>query len=140
MFYPAKFAPDADGGYTVTFRDVPEAITQGDDLDDAREAAADALLTAMDFYFEDSRQVPMPSKPTDGELLVELPMSAWTKVLLLNAMVEDRVRPTDLAKAMHVQRQEVNRILDLHHTTKIDTLVAAFRATGRDLQVTPVRM
>ena len=46
--YPAKFDPD-DGGFVVSFRDIPEALTQGDTIEEAREAARDALLTAMDF-------------------------------------------------------------------------------------------
>ena len=33
--YPALFQPEADGGFLVTFPDVPEAITQGDDFADA---------------------------------------------------------------------------------------------------------
>ena len=45
---PAVFAPDEGGGFVVTFRDIPEAITQGDTLEEARAEAADALLTAMD--------------------------------------------------------------------------------------------
>jgi antitoxin HicB len=28
--YPAALSPNPDGGFTVTFRDVPEAITEGD--------------------------------------------------------------------------------------------------------------
>ena len=60
MFYPATFEKEGDG-YNVTFRDIPEAITCGDDLSDALFMAKDALLTAMDFYFEDHRPVPQPS-------------------------------------------------------------------------------
>ena len=63
MFYPATFTLEENGGYTVSFRDIPEALTCGDNLDDAKEMAQDALITAMDFYFEDRRSVPMPSKP-----------------------------------------------------------------------------
>lgn len=133
--YPAKFAPDADGGFVVTFRDIPEAITQGDTLEEAREAARDALITAMDFYFEDRRMVPSPSKARKGEEQVELPPSVAAKVLLLNTMIEQRKRPADLARAMQVKPQEVTRLIDLRHSTKIDNLAAAFSALGRSLEV-----
>jgi antitoxin HicB len=133
--YPAKFAPDADGGFVVTFRDIPEAITQADTLKEAREAARDALITAMDFYVEDRRVVPQPSKAKKGEELVELPPSVAAKVLLLNTMIEGRTRPVDLARAMRTKPQEVNRLMDLHHTTKIDTLADAFKAMGRSLEL-----
>jgi hypothetical protein len=42
--YPATLMPDPDGGFTITFRDVPEAITEGD----TRE---EALLRAEDGHF-----------------------------------------------------------------------------------------
>lgn len=131
--YAAAFKADPGGGYTVTFRDIPEAITQGDSLEEARIAAVDALTTAMDFYFEDGRKVPAPSKARKGEEVVTLPPSIATKVALLNLMLEQKTRPVDLAKAMHVKPQEVTRLLDLHHATKIDTISAAFEALGRRL-------
>ena len=133
--FPALFEKDEGGGYVVTFRDIPEAITQGDTLPEAREAARDALVTAMDFYFEDSRQVPDASLLQPGEELVELPLSISAKVLLLNEMLAKRFRPADLAKAMDIKPQEVTRIMDLHHATKIDTLARAFSVIGRRLEL-----
>jgi antitoxin HicB len=135
MKYPATFTPAEEGGFVVTFRDIPEAITQGDDDAEAEAMAADALLTAMDFYFEDARPVPPPSAPLDGERLVPLPLSVSAKVILLNEMLAQKVRPVDLARLLGMQRQEVNRIVDLNHITKIDTLAAALKALGRDLDL-----
>lgn len=134
--FPALFAPE-DGGYVVTFRDIPEAITQGASLEEARAAALDALVTAMDFYLEDGRTVPAASEPAEGEDVVSLPLSVAAKVLLLNEMVSQRLRPADLARQMGVLPQEVTRIMDLQHQTRIDTLAKAFKAVGRtlDLQV-----
>ena len=72
MKYPARFIPD-DGKILVTFRDIPEAITQGDNEAHAMEMAIDALVSSMDFYFEDQRPVPTPSDIQEGERYVELP-------------------------------------------------------------------
>lgn len=130
--YPAQFEPDGEG-YVVTFRDIPEAITQGDSLAEAESMAADALLTSMDFYFDDKRAVPLPSKARKGEHLVSLPASASAKVLLLNELLAQGVRPAELARRMGTTAQEVNRVIDLHHTTKIDTLAAALAALGKRL-------
>jgi predicted RNase H-like HicB family nuclease len=60
--YPARFKPAKEGGFVVTFRDIPEAITQGESVEDAMIHARDALETALDFYFDDRREVPAPSK------------------------------------------------------------------------------
>ncbi|WP_321953093.1 type II toxin-antitoxin system HicB family antitoxin [Paraburkholderia bannensis] len=136
--YPARFEPAEEGGFVVTFRDVPEAITQGDSIEEARAMAADALLTAMDFYFEDKRPVPDPSKPKKGEELVSLPATASAKVLLLNEMIGQKVTPSELARRLGTSPQVVNRLVDLGHATKIDTIAEALEAIGKRLEITVV--
>jgi antitoxin HicB len=46
MTYFAKFEPD-EGGFLVTFTDVPEAITGGKDRAEALANAQDALEVAL---------------------------------------------------------------------------------------------
>ncbi len=138
MNYPASFKSDPSGGFVVTFRDVPEALTQGDDMTDAMEMARDALITAMSFYFEDQRPVPLPSKAKRGELLVRVSPIIGAKVLMLNEMLAQHIRPVDLARKMQVLPQEVNRLLKLGHKTKIDTIAEALGAMGRRLELSVV--
>lgn len=133
MDYAARLEPDGNG-YVVTFRDIPEAITQGDTLDEALEMAADALATAMDFYFEDNRPVPLPTPAQEGEHYVSLPLSIWSKVLLLNEMLSQHVTQAELAKRMGIKPQQMTRIVNLEHSTKIDTIVDAFKALGKHPQ------
>lgn len=135
MRYPAFFKEVQEGGYVVTFRDIPEAVTQGDTFDEARLMAADVLESAMDFYFEDGRPVPLPSRIRKGEELVDLPSSVSAKVLLLNEMLAAKVSKAELARRMGTQPQEVQRIVDLRHATKIDTVDKALRALGRHLEL-----
>lgn len=134
--YPVILEYDeATKGYAVSFVDIPEALTQGDSIEDALIEAQDALITAMDFYFEDKRAVPMPSKPKKGQHVVALPPSVWAKVLLLNEVVNQNLRPIDVARKMGTRPQDVNRILDLHYATKIDTVAAALKAVGKELNL-----
>jgi antitoxin HicB len=135
MLYPARLEPAVEGGFVVTFRDIPEAITQGDDETEALAMAEDALVAAMDFYFEDHRTVPQPSPAQAGERLVELPPSVAAKVLLLNAMIDGHISNAELARRMGARPQEVQRIVDLGHATKIDTLARAARALGKQLEI-----
>lgn len=135
MRYPVRLRPAKEGGYIVTFPDIPEAITQGDDIDDALLHGADALESALEFYFEKRRAVPSPSKPKPGQKTIELPVSVSAKVLLLNEMLRQRVRPADLARRIGTTPQEVNRLTDLRHTSKIDRVDAALRALGKRLVV-----
>lgn len=135
MQYPAIFSPAEEGGFVVTFRDIPEAITQGDDEAEAMDMAADALLTSMDFYFEKKRPVPLPSKPQHGERLVRLPLNVSAKVLLLNQMLARGVRQKELAERMGAKPQEVSRLMDLKYASKIDAIDEAMRALGARLEV-----
>lgn len=132
--YPAKIEPDGHG-FMVSFRDIPEALTSGSSQEEAIAMAADALATAMDFYFEDQRPVPMPSRRERGETGIALPASLFAKVLLLNTMLEQQVTPAVLARKLHTTPQTVNRIVDLRHATKIDTIDRALGALGKRLEL-----
>ena len=77
IYYPAQFE-DCLGiecfkcSIVVSFRDVPEAITQGDTFEDALDMAEDALRTAMEFYDEDGKTYPTPSEPQHGDVMIAL--------------------------------------------------------------------
>ncbi|MBV6794299.1 type II toxin-antitoxin system HicB family antitoxin [Xanthomonas euvesicatoria] len=130
--YPARLTK-VGAGYVVSFRDIPEALTEGSSKEEALEWASDALTSAMDFYFQDRREVPMPSKAKKGEEEVPLSTSVAAKVLLLNEMLRENVTPAILAKRLQTSPQAVTRIVDLHHSTKIDTIAEAFSAMGKTL-------
>lgn len=135
LSYPVRLKAAEEGGFIVTFPDIPEAITQGEDVEDALHHAADALESALDFYFEDRRSVPAPSKPKRGQRVIDLPVSVAAKVLLLNEMIRQKVRPAELARRIGTTPQEVNRLTNIRHTTRIDRVDAALRALGKRLIV-----
>ena len=134
--YPITLTLDTtDGGFVVTFVDIPEAIIQGDTESQALAAARDALESALDFYFEDKRAVPPSSKAKRGQHVVELTASLSAKVLLLNEMVTQNVRPAELARRLNTTPQEVNRLTNVKHTTRIDGIAAALQALGKQLDM-----
>lgn len=71
VFYPTKFEQEGQA-YNVSFRDIPEAITCGDNFADALQMAKDALFTSVDFYREEDRTLPPPSEFQEGEILIAL--------------------------------------------------------------------
>jgi len=136
FMYPVTLTPDeAEGGFVVTFVDIPEAITQGNTEAEALKAARDALESALDFYFENKRAVPAPSKAKRGQKVIELAASLSAKILLLNEMVTQDVRPAELARRLHTTPQEVNRLTDVRHTTRIDGIATALQALGKHLDM-----
>ncbi|WP_017191203.1 type II toxin-antitoxin system HicB family antitoxin [Vibrio harveyi] len=134
MFYATKIQHE-DGEFVVSFPDIPEAITSGDTIEEAKQEAINALVTAFEFYFEDQRAIPMP-KEYEGLECTEVPLSVWAKVLTLNTMLEQRISQADLARQMGTRKQEIQRIISLDHTTKIDTLHAAMSAMGKHFTLT----
>ena len=131
--YPATIESNGEGGFIASFRDVPEAVTEAWNLEELKINAQDALITAIDFYIEDRREFPTASELQAGDLAVDLPVSVIAKVMLLNAMIKSNIRPADLARKMGIKPQEVTRITDIKHSTKIDTLQNAFKALGKEL-------
>lgn len=127
---------ERDGrGYFAHFPDVPEAMTSAASREEVLDMARDALETAIEFYFEDRRQVPTPSKVAPGQDSIELPASLSAKVLLLNEMISQSISPSELARRLGTSPQSVQRIIDIDHATKIDTIEEAFQALGRRLDL-----
>ncbi|MEX2952556.1 type II toxin-antitoxin system HicB family antitoxin [Serratia fonticola] len=133
MRYPVDLQPDS-GGYVVSFPDIPEALTQGDTREEALAMALDALITAFDFYFEDNQPIPLPSEVTGD--YVEVPLSVASKVLMLNALIESGLTRVELADRIGIKKQEVNRLINLQHATKIDAIQKAMNALGKQLEIT----
>src|SRR5260370_16680072 len=89
--YPAKLSPDPDGGFTVTFRDVPEAITEGDSREEALLRAEDALESALAMYV--TEPLPAPSAVQPGEAIGPLSALGMAKTALYPAMRHPAVPP-----------------------------------------------
>ena len=87
----------------------------------------------MEFYLDERRRAPAPSAAESGERLVHLPASVAAKVLLLNEQIAQGVTNAELARRMGIRPQEIQRISNLSHATKIDTIDRALRALGREL-------
>lgn len=133
--YPAKVVKDGEFS-VISFRDIPEAITQVDQSEDLNEWARDALITAISMYFDDGNLIPPASKPKKGEVVIDLQPSLVAKIILHNTMIENRQRQADIARVMGIPTSEVARIVNPKYKTKIDTLANAIQAAGGKLILT----
>jgi antitoxin HicB len=66
---PLVFTPQPEGGYTVTSPVLPELITEGDSLEEARTNVQDALHAVVEIYEEQGRVMELDSRlrGNDGE-------------------------------------------------------------------------
>jgi len=74
-------------------------------------------------------------KARANQEVVELDASFTAKVLLLNEMVNQNIKPAELVRRMKTTPQEVNRLTNLRHTTRIDGIAHALNAMGRSLDM-----
>ncbi|MDF0498389.1 type II toxin-antitoxin system HicB family antitoxin [Bradyrhizobium yuanmingense] len=66
-YYIAPIHKDADSDYGVSFPDLPDVISAGSTLDEAREMAAEALALHLRGLAEDDEAVPEPSSLGHGQ-------------------------------------------------------------------------
>jgi antitoxin HicB len=134
--YPVNLTADRDsGGFVGTFRDVPEAITQGEDLRDALWQAADCLEEAIAGRIRRGDEIPKPSKPRKGQRLVPVPAPMAAKAALYLAMREAKVSNVEMARRLGCDEKEVRRMLDPRHATKLPRIQKALELLGKRLVV-----
>jgi antitoxin HicB len=135
IVYPAKFDRAKDG-ITVTFPDIPEAITCGFSEREAMEYAVDAIITVFTEYIKRRQAIPRASKARGKSMrLVVLPALEEAKIRLYEAMRETGVRKADLARRMGWQKSQVDRLLDLRHRSRLDQIEAALAKLHKRLVV-----
>lgn len=87
LFYPALFHETEEGGFWVSFPDIPECMTQGEDMQQAYEMAVEALGLSLSSMEDDKEEIPKASSPRDvameeGSFLVviEFDMAEYRRV------------------------------------------------------------
>jgi antitoxin HicB len=133
--YPIQLEAAEDGSVTVTFPQVPEAITQGTDEAHALKRAVDALESALSFYTDDGKDLPKAGKPKRGQRTVRPSALGCIKLAIYQAMRAQGVKKSELARRLDWHMPQVDRLLDLMHASRIDQAEAALAALGHTLDV-----
>ncbi len=132
--YPVTLTPDGDT-VLVTFADVPEALTFGADEDEAMLQAVDALEAALSFYVEARKPLPVASKAKRGQRTVRPSALESAKLGVYQAMTEQGIKKSELARRLGWHMPQVDRLFDLRHASRLDQIEAAARVLGRHLEV-----
>lgn len=119
----------------VSFRDLPEAVTEGRTRGEALAEATDCLDVALLFRLKEHSTIPSPSQPETGEVPVPASPSVAAKVAFVRAFIESGMTRVALARRLGVRETEIRRMLDPDHGTKLDRLGQGLRALGRSLVV-----
>lgn len=130
--YPYVVQPEPEGGFFISFPDVPEALTGADAKAAVPGMAQDALVAALSFYTDTGRPLPAPSP---GFPVAEVPVLVALKLALHDAMLAGGVSNVALAKRLDTDEKSVRRMRDPTQGTRVDGLEAALRALGRRAEV-----
>ena len=136
LAYPIRLEDDG-GAVLATSPDFPELTTFGDDAEEALLRAVGALLEAIAARMHDRKEIPLPSPADDScARCAILPTLTSVKAMLYNEMKSKGVGKAELARRLGWHMPQVDRVLDLHHRSRLDQLEAAMGALGRRLHVT----
>jgi len=133
--FAAKIEPDPDGGFLVTFPDVPDAITGGESIAESRANAVEALGLALRGYL--ASELPLPKAVTKRKGLVSIPVDTTTalKLAVIETFNASGLSKSELARRLGKAETEARRILDPDHNTKLPLLQAALAALGKEIVV-----
>jgi antitoxin HicB len=131
--YRIRLTKDTNHTFLVTAPSVPPALTCGKTREEARAYAAEAIEAAFIGYMRSGQDIP-PSDTGRGEM-VTLPPITEAKLGLYMAMRAARVTKADLARRLDQHRQQVDRLLDINHASRIEQIDAALHTLGKKLSV-----
>jgi antitoxin HicB len=135
LSYAATLSSEKNGAFTVTFADLPEAITSGVNLQDALEQAADCLQEAIAGRIVRKEDIPLPAKPRRGQHGIEVALYLAPKLALYLALRGRRMSNSELARRLKTSETVIRRMLDPHHDTKPEKLQAALEALGKRIRI-----
>ncbi len=128
LFYPAVFHKAEEGGFWISFPDIPECLTQGDDMQQAYEMAAEALGLSLTTMEEAGEELPEASSPEqinteEGFLVVvEFDMAEYRRKHCSRAVKKTLSIPEWLNEAAMRQNINFSQVLQEALMQKIDML------------------
>ncbi len=134
--YAAVLAPQPEGGFTVTFPDIPEAITEGDDRDAALFNATEVLTLCLEQRMEDGEAIPAATKVKGKGVEWIEPAAAVQAALLMKQTREAQGKSlADLARALDTSWPAAQRLEQPGGNPTLKQLERAAAALGTSLVV-----
>ncbi len=127
--YYARLEPQPDGGFTVTFPDLPEAITEGDTEEEAIYNASEVLTLTLDGRMAEGEPIP---EPLYQEGMMIYPSPTCQAAILVR--FSRQARPlSDIARTLHTSWAAAQRLENPRHATNIRQLERVASMFGKRL-------
>lgn len=131
--YTAALTRTREGTVMVAFPDLPEALTEGNDEEDALKQAIDCLDEAIAGRIADREDIPTPT--AEGRYVVLVPALTAAKAALYLAMREVGISNVKLAKRLGLDERQVRRLLDPSTKSRMPEIERALAELDQALEV-----
>lgn len=134
VLYPAIFDYDKSSKrYTVSFPDLPEAITEGETLEEAFFNASEVLTLTLESRIDEGIEIPMPSHNSKGAKLIT--PTARAQAALLMRWAKGEHTTAEIARALNTSWPAVARLEDPRHWPNLRQLERAAAGIGQTLVI-----
>ncbi|WNN42652.1 MULTISPECIES: type II toxin-antitoxin system HicB family antitoxin [Winslowiella] len=134
--YPAAVSFDEEtGSWEIVFRDFETLPAIALNEDDIELEATEGLITAIAESISSRSLIPLPSEAVGEEILVYLPLLTCLKAALSNALINTGTRKAELARKMNMNGPQTDRLLDVSHASKVETLEQALYLLGYEVRL-----
>lgn len=115
----------------VRFRDIPEAITEGSNREEALANAVDCLDASLHFLMKDGKPVPFPSADKPGEYGVVPTAEISMRVALYQAYRDSDLSLGDFSQRIGMNPARVREIVSTYRSFDMRKVAEALRRLGR---------
>ncbi|MDE2802465.1 MAG: type II toxin-antitoxin system HicB family antitoxin [Chloroflexota bacterium] len=139
--YPCTMVPyPEDGVFVTSFPDVPGALTDGRDMEEVTRMAEDALSVMLSGYVKMGWDIPTPSAPEPGQVMIAVYPIVAAKLALYTLMRERRITKVALGEMLGISEAAVRKLVNPDHRSHISQVERALKLLGYSLalSVAPV--
>lgn len=133
--YQAIFEEQKEGGYTITFPDIPEAISEAENYEEAVFNATEVLGLCLDMRMESNEPLPEPSE-TQGGVWITPYAPVQVAVVLKQIREEQGKTLSDMARLLNTSWPAAQRLESANANPTLKQLDKAAAAVGKRLVLT----
>lgn len=127
LLYPALITEE-DGRFLVLFPDLPEAMTEGETLEEAQFNASEVLTLTLEGRAAEKMDIPYPSETATAYSIAP---SARVQTAILLRRARGNMKISDMARALSTSWPAVARLEDPTHWPSLKQLEKAAAALGK---------
>jgi antitoxin HicB len=124
-----------NGWWLVRFPGIPEALTEGETEETARDNATDCVIAALEGYMKAGKPLPRQSTGHSGPDRAVLPSLVTAKLAVYETMRTHGWSKSKLAKELGMPENSVRRLLDLGHSSHMWIIDEALKKMSSELAI-----